>query len=366
MTSFRGLSHMAAILLLLTSPSARPASSSLGSNDPGTSVVQQAQVAADELQKGFDPQTGLWKGEGWWNSANSLTAIVDLSLATHSSHYLADIEKTYVANRSGRFVVNKYYDDEGWWALAWIDTYDLTGDARYLQAAEGIFEDMTTGWDDTCGGGLWWTRERTYKNAIPNELFLSVAAHLANRVQDGSQRSRYLEWATREWTWLQHSTMIENDHLISDGLDAKCHDNHGTKWTYNQGVVLGGLAELSRLPGQGRVLRSAQTIGDAAIHELADRNGILHESCEPKCGGDGSQFKGIFMRNLALLNTRRPRKQYIHFIRTNAESLLKNAQLPDHSFGVVWSGPPGASDAISQTAALDALIAAIGVDSRNR
>ncbi len=366
MTTFRGLRYVGVLVVLVSGVGARAAGAGQGSHEPGSSMVAQARLAADALQKDFDPQTGLWKSDGWWNSANSLTAMVDLSRATHSTEYVGDIEKTYAANAGGRFVVNKYYDDEGWWALAWIDAYDLTGDARYLQAAEGVFEDMTGGWDETCGGGLWWTRERTYKNAIPNELFLSVAAHLANRVQDSSQRSRYVAWATREWTWFQHSSMIEGDHLISDGLDAKCRDNHGTKWTYNQGVVLGGLAELSRLPGEGRVLRPARAIADAAIEHLADGQGVLHESCEPKCGGDGSQFKGIFMRNLALLNERKPRKNYVRFLRANAESLVERAQSPEHTYGVVWSGPPGVSDAISQTSALDALNAAIEVETRKR
>lgn len=320
--------------------------------------IQQDQLAIKTLEASFDTGTGLWGKQGWWHDANSLTALVNFSRATGTEEYLPAIERTFIANLEKHFLINKYYDDEGWWALAWIDAYDLTGDKRYLSAAATIFDDMTTGWDNTCGGGLWWTRDRNYKNAIPNELFLSVAARLANRTE-GRRRKPYVKWADREWNWLQHSPMLEDDHLFSDGLDSACHDNHRRKWSYNQGVVLGGLSELSRLPGHAKVLPKAQTIAEAAILHLSDRNGILHESCEPTCSGDGTQFKGIFIRNLAQLNQRSPEPRYIDFIRANAESLVKNAQGPDHSYGLIWSGPSGGTSSIAQTAAIDALNAAL-------
>ena len=76
--------------------------------------------------------------------------------------------------------------------LAWIDAYDLTRNKDYLSMAESIFADMAASWDDTCGGGIWWSKDKDYKNAIANELFLSVAAHLVNRTA-GSTRSKYLE-----------------------------------------------------------------------------------------------------------------------------------------------------------------------------
>jgi predicted alpha-1,6-mannanase (GH76 family) len=325
-------------------------------------LQQQTQLAADRLQQWYNPQTGLWKPKGWWNAANDVTVLIDFSRQAHSSAYLPVITNTFaVAPKTNKDFLNGWYDDEGWWALAWIDAYDLTGNQEYLRTAAHIFDDMTGGWDNTCGGGIWWTKKRHYKNAIANELFLSVAAHLATRTADSKLRATYVDWAERDWKWFRATGMIERDHLISDGLDEQCHDNHAQKWTYNQGVILGGLAELSRADGSRADIRTARKIAAAAMKKMADRNGILHEPCEPKCSSDGMQFKGIFMRNLAALNAVDPDRRYAAFIAGNAAGILEHDQSADHSLGLVWSGPPDAADAVSQSSALDALVAALKV-----
>jgi predicted alpha-1,6-mannanase (GH76 family) len=325
--------------------------------------TQAAAAGVHRLQQWYNSETGLWNTTGWWNSANALTVLVNFSLATHSQEIEPVLERTYAQHRWKGFL-NNFYDDEGWWALTWIDAWDLTRRPEYLATAQAIFDDMEGGWDGTCGGGIWWSKQRTYKNAIANELFLSVAAHLANRSSDAAQRAGDLEWAQREWGWFRHSGMIEQDHLISDGLGHDCRDNHARKWTYNQGVILGGLAELSRQPGQGGRLRQAAQIAQAAIHGLVDGDGILHDACEPRCSGDGTQFKGIFVRNLAELEERQPKAAYRKFIFRNAESILAHDQGPDHSLGEVWSGPVGKADASTQSCALDVLVAALTIEAR--
>lgn len=329
-------------------------------HSPPVAAVRQA-VA--RLQQWYDPKSGLWKTTGWWNSANALTTLIDYSRVTHSSRYKPVIEQTYKVNIHNAFL-NNYYDDEGWWALAWIDAYDMTGRQRYLQAARNIFANMTGGWDNTCGGGIWWSKKRAYKNAIANELFLSVAAHLANRASTKKQREAYATWAKREWHWFRHSGMIERNHLISDGLTSACKDNHKTQWTYNQGVILGGLIELSRQEQSRSPLRAAHRIAAAAIDHLTGKEGILHEPCEPNCGADGSQFKGIFVRNLALLYDFVPRKKFRRFILRNADSILRNDQTPTHALGLLWSGPPGKPNASTQSSALDALVAALDISQK--
>lgn len=175
-------------------------------------------AAIDRLQAFYNPKTGLYETTGWWNSANAITVLIDYARVGRTKRYDAAIANTFaVAPKRFPNFLNDYYDDEGWWALAWIDACDLTHSADYLAMAKTIFADMADGWDDTCHGGSWWSKERNYKNAIANELFPSVAAHLGNRTH-GAERNFYKTWSEKEWAWFLQSGMINSDGLINDGL----------------------------------------------------------------------------------------------------------------------------------------------------
>jgi predicted alpha-1,6-mannanase (GH76 family) len=363
------LAFLLIVLSLLSGCAARSINNQQGAPipiAPAFSYLQQSNHAIQSLQTWYTPSTGLYQSTGWWNSANALTVLVDYARVSKSTRYNSVFANTFTAaqNTSPAFL-NNFYDDEGWWALAWIDAYDLTLNAQYLSMAEVIFADMAGGWDGTCGGGIWWSKDRQYKNAIANELFLSVAAHLANRTT-GASKSQYLNWGNMEWAWFLASGMINSKNLINDGLGngqgqtagAGCTNNGQTTWSYNQGVVLGGLAELSAANPDPSLSQAAQKIAVAATSLLIDSNGVLHDPCEPHCGGDGVQFKGIFVRNLVLLNEVSPQAAYKSFVDTNADAVWKNAQGTGFQLGQVWSGPFDAGNAGSQSSALDVLVGA--------
>ena len=88
------------------------------------------------LARWYAPGTGQWKTTGWWNAANALTAVARYTRCTGDRTYEGIIQTTFTAaQRQHANFINNYYDDNGWWALAWIEAYDLTQESRYLQAA---------------------------------------------------------------------------------------------------------------------------------------------------------------------------------------------------------------------------------------
>ena len=312
--------------------------------------TREATVAAAALQARYS--AGHYRETRFWQSANALQAAIDYMRATGSRAYLDDVDDAY---RSYHSFLNGYYDDEGWWALTWISAYRLTGRARYLAEARDIFADMTGGWDSTCGGGIWWNKARTYKNAIANELFLTVAARLHRLIPGDTADAA---WAEREWAWFRGTGMITPSHLVVDGLAACRPVLSSPTWTYNQGVLIGGLVTLAGFTHDAAALRTGREIAAAVIGSprLSPR-GILRESCEPagSCGTDTRIFKGIFMRNLKRLYNLVPDPRYEAYMRANADSVWAQDRRGS-DFGLHWAGPFDRTDTAVQAAALDILM----------
>lgn len=243
-------------------------------------ATSRAQVALDTLQTWYNATSGLWDTCGWWNGANCMTVIADLAAidpsVSDTANYVFDNTlrmapahnpnpgpENQVHSRDGVAAnssewLDSAYDDDAWWALAWIAAYDVTNDDTYLGLAQGIFSSLvgvpklcpraflflsfflffknwklmsvqTKAWGTRCGGGgLQWSATSSYINAITNELFLTVAAHLANRASSDSERDTYIGWAQKEWDWFAAQGFIGSNYTINDGLLDNCQNNGQT------------------------------------------------------------------------------------------------------------------------------------------
>jgi len=202
----------------------------------------------------YDVAQGRWAPDvAWWTSGVALQAILDYMWKTGSREYMAQAEHIvalqskplpWYPQGNGSFRADST-DDTGWWALAMVRMFDLTGNMTYLNYTILDEEFMHTYWSTSyCDGGIFVDiSQKTYKNAIANQLYMAVAASLHNRL--GANDTKYLDRAVATWNWIKGSGMINGDNLINDGLardaNGTCYNNKLPIWTYNQGVVLGGL-----------------------------------------------------------------------------------------------------------------------------
>ena len=327
--------------------------------------------AIKALQEWYNPDTGLWETTGWWNAANALTGIIRYTAVSGDKSFESTIENTFKKTKKITFpasekhseytfenYINEYYDDEGWWALAWVEAFDLTGEQKYLEMAKSIFEDMKTGWDEKCNGGIYWKKGLPYKSAISNELFMLLGARLALR---DNNKTYYQDWALKDWNWFSQTGMINDLPLVHDGVKEDCIAK-GRHYTYNQGVILAALIDLTILTGDKQYQNLAEKIAQAAIQNMSTPDGILKGMPKQEDGADGVQFKGIFMRHLAYLYRATKNETIRNYILKNAESIKNSATKTETELiGSQWEGPFDSADAGRQSSAIDALVSAIEV-----
>lgn len=332
-------------------------------------------AAADALMWSYDPYNAWWPSS-WWNSAVALTSMIDYMRATGDTKDEWIVDRTFQVNKvafpagtrstdpvQGNFITQATDDDE-WWALAWIDAYDLTGNQTYLNEAITIADYVSTMWSTgTCGGGVWWNTQETYKNAITNTLYIRLTASLHDRVPGDTA---WLAKANTAWNWFLSSGMINSAGLVNDGLSSSCTNNGQTVWSYNQGMAIGAAVEMYRATGNSADLTKARSLATSAITSTAlVSNGLLTESCDTltaTCDDNQKQFKGVFMHYLGELNDLGG-GLYTTFITTQVNSLWNSDRNTLNQFGERWSGQspaadPNVSDWRTQASALEAILAA--------
>jgi predicted alpha-1,6-mannanase (GH76 family) len=361
---------IAVVLAVVIAASSLAAAASAASvtRSASDAVSSTASVAVSAQQAGLDEMMESYTssyliGTSWWQAAVAQSTLETYQQATGDTTYYNDITQTYSAYNSSDpsglpDFEDSYVDDTGWWALAWLQFYTMTSNSSYLQTAEAAASYMHAQWDtdaSSCGGagGVWWEITSSGdigRLSIPNELFLELTAWLYNVTGN----STYLSWAEAEWSWLGGSGLITSSNLVYDGLGGTCAPG-GTYWTYNQGVILAGLAQLYQATGNASLLTEAENIATAAIAKLAP-DGVLAESCEPSgCDGDQTSFKGIFVRDLKVLASIAGTSQYTNA--SNQLGLVWSAALPACPASLTSANP---CDSQTQVSAEDALVAALG------
>lgn len=136
--------------------------------------------------------------------------------------------------------VDRYYDDNAWMALALVETYSVTADAKYLTWARETLAHVLSGEDARLGGGIFWRETiKRSKHACSNAPSAAACLALAKVRPD----SRLVEKAAELYRWTMINLQDPSDGLIWDNkaLNGRVEK---TKWTYNTALMIRSAVDL--------------------------------------------------------------------------------------------------------------------------
>jgi len=145
-----------------------------------------------------------------------------------------------------------------------------------------------------------------FVQTVANGGFFLLAARLARYTGN----STYVDWAAKEWEWFTTSQLFNGTtYAVNDGMtimNKQCPEADHTQWSYNYGLMLGGLAFLYNhtedtkwLTPLGGMLN--RTLAEFFPASMGDKI-MVEAACEPygTCDTNGWTFKSFVIRWMAL------------------------------------------------------------------
>ncbi|XP_065175563.1 uncharacterized protein LOC135805457 [Sycon ciliatum] len=331
-----------------------------------------------------DPLNGFysyetWNGfDGFWQNGAVLEAFANFAYYANHTRYLSVVKNSYRELWDLKLAYGPIpsYDDLAWYGLSYARIYEVFGFPDFLQVSQQLLDlCYVRGWDtnETCGGGYWFDSYNQKKQCITDLQLMHLSGRLFRLT--GSTNETLKNLTLRTWRYLERQNMVNNEtFLVSDGMNMhpqNCTPMNEYGPSYNMGVMIGGLIELSHMLNDSDYIELAHKIANATIVTYTNEQGVFVEYCEPNittnatanfCDLDQRIFKGLFMRYLRYLmdvSDEPHRQRYHNFLMGNMAAVLNNTHCepsvdhcriqyldgtPYHNisgplFGRYWRGP---------------------------
>lgn len=251
---------------------------------PGTPLLREnypfnADYSATYLAESSDaknPYAYLWPYSGTLSAVTALIEATDNGKGYRSvlnKKVLPGLEEYFDDKRQpaaySSYIVSqpasdRFYDDNDWLGLDFIDLYETTGKKRFLEKAELIWKFIESGTDDNFGGGVYWCEQ---KKGSKNTCSSAPAAVLAMKLYNATGEKHYLDAASRLYAWTKEKLQDPKDHLYYDNIH---RDRNGKervdtrKFAYNSGQMLQAAVLLYKATDNEAYLDDAKKIAESA------------------------------------------------------------------------------------------------------
>lgn len=301
--------------------------------------------ALGELASFYSRETGLWP-DGWKTSAFATMALIDYMERTKTLDFTWILDNTF---RKSTFIKDNYEDNAAW-GIAWLLAYDLTKEARYLDSAKALHDQIMAGWDQTCGGGIYAKTDRTTKTAAANLLTLRLAAMLAARLPSDP---KFQESTDKLWSWISTSPLIDTTHLVRASIStANCMASEAKPNTQNQGLMISALNAMIQLNSDPALMDEARSYALVSAMEFRDADGAFVEKSVPECKpckNEEALFKGILIQSLIGLYQIDKDETWNKIINQNAALAWTKSKGTGGMIGYKWQAASDGLDSSRQT-----------------
>jgi uncharacterized protein YyaL (SSP411 family) len=154
---------------------------------------------------------------------------------------------------------DKYYDDNAWLVLAYIEAYLVTKERKFLDEAIATQEFVLSGWDSDSGaGGIFWRLKHETRNTCANAPAAVSALRLAALGVAGQH-----EWGVKIVNWTK-ANLRDSDGLYWDNIRADGSIDE-TKYTYNTALMILADVLLFQEDHDKAALADAELSADASL-----------------------------------------------------------------------------------------------------
>jgi hypothetical protein len=172
---------------------------------------------------------------------------------------------------------DKYYDDNAWMVLTFLEAYEITEESRYLKRANETQDFVISGWDEAAGGGIWWHEQ--HKDGTKNTCVNAPAAVGSLRLakfSDPKQAKQRIADGLKVVKWTTENLRAANG-LFSDSLNVETGKKNHDQLTYNAALMVRAYLALYAHTGEDPYLDEAIKTGKAA-EGLLGNNGAYRDA----------------------------------------------------------------------------------------
>ncbi len=281
---------------------------------------------ADSIQK-ENPHSWLWPLCAYIQAAN------EMEILEPKKQYMLPVEQAidqyyndklsfpaYQDYVTKERLSSRFYDDNQWIAIAYLDAYNRNHKKKYLEVSEMICRFMLSGLDTATGGGMYWKEgDQSTKNTCSNGPGVLVLLQLYKI----THKAEYLNTALDVYEWTnKHLQTTEG--IYYDNIKTSTLKISKATYTYNTGPMLQSNVLLYQITSDKKYLDEAQRLAKAGRDHFF-KNGRLPNG--------NYWFNAVMLRGYEELYKVDKNKVWIDFYLLDADAIWNNERDANNMLG---------------------------------